>query len=211
MLIIMSGAFLFRAPVYFRDDDGIGIDHRHLLPKLRYLGLRVGVLVTTAVPSAVVVNGISYIVALNGMRSISGIVGLPAGAGHPNNARKPVGSYLVHYRLKEVVQGLRVVLTSGILEVHRFVGELYTYLSGVFADRVALCEEVPDRHQIVVVVVSHLYVSRTHAGRPHHNIHAMVHGPFGQREIERNKVVLQSARVELSDVCLARCVTGLPF
>ena len=66
MLIIMAGTFLVGTPVNLSDDDGVGVDHGHLIVEVRDLGLWVGVTVAAAVPASVVVYGIADVVALDG-------------------------------------------------------------------------------------------------------------------------------------------------
>ena len=49
-------------------------------------------------------------------------------------------------------------------------------MTAVFPDVDILRDEVPDGKQILLVVVAHFQFFRTVARRPHHNIHAVVHG-----------------------------------
>ena len=156
VLIIVASALLRGTPVHFGDDDGVGVHHWHLLVELVNLVLWVGCSVATAVPSAVVVHGIADVVALNGIGGIAGVVGLPACTGHPDDACEAVSAYAVDDGLEEVVKRLRVILTLGVLQRYRFIGQLNANLSGILLDGVVLREGVPHRHQVVVVVVAYL-------------------------------------------------------
>ena len=125
---------VYRTPVHLSDDDGSCINHWHLIVKVGYLGLWVRIVVAAAIPSAVVVNCIAYVVALDGVGGIACIVRLPSCARNPDNACEPVGANLVNNGLEIVVQSLWIVLIVGILKIYRLISQLEAYLTSIFLD-----------------------------------------------------------------------------
>ena len=206
----MAAAGVLRTPVNLGDNDGVGIDHRHLVVELVNLVL-LGLLqvssrqflVLAAVPAVVVVYGIAYVVARYGVGLIVGIAGLPARARYPHDARKAVGANLVDHRLEVVVHGLLVVGILRVLDAHGLVSQLDANLPGILADGVVLREQVPDVEQVLLVIVAYAKVARTYARRTDDDIHAVLHGPLHQGEVERLHVVGQARRVEVLDVGLS--------
>ena len=208
MLVVMAFAGFLRTPVHLGDNHGVGVHHGHLLMELVDLVRRTRRGVAAAIPAAIVMYGIAYVITLNGICSIVGIVSLPTRARHPNDSREAIGANLIHHRLEEVVQRLRVVLSVGILQRNGFVGELDADLAGILLDGVVLREEVPHCQQVVLIVVAHLQIARTYARRAHHHIHAVLHGIAGNREIERLQIRGEAVGIELPDVGLALRVLG---
>ena len=211
MFVVVALAGLLRTPVHLGNDDWRGVHHRHLLVELPNLIGAARRSIATAIPAAVVVNGIADVVALNGIGGIVGIVGLPTRARSPDDAREAIRTNLVDDGLEVVVQRLRIVLAVGILQRHRLVGELDADLAGILTDGVVLRERVPHREQVFLIVVAHLQIARTNTRRTHHDIHAVIKCLAGNGEIERLQIVGEARRVELPDVGLARGVSRLPL
>ena len=212
----MARTGLLGTPVNLGDDDGVGIDDGHLIVELVDfvpLGLlQVGLgqfLVLAAVPAVVVVDGIANVVARDGIGLIVGIAGLPARAGHPDDAGEAVGADEVDNGLEIVVHGLLVVGVLRVPDAYRLVGQLDADLSGILADGVVLGEEVPDVEQVLLVVVAHLQVARTDPRRADDDVQAVLHGPLYEWEVERLHVVGEARGVEVLDVGLAAGISGL--
>ena len=211
VLIVVASALLLRTPVHLGDDDGGKVHDGHLFMELTNLILRTWCVVTAAVPATVVVYGIADVVALDGVRGITRVVGLPTRARHPDHALEAVRTDLVDDGLEEVVQSLRVILALGILQRHRLVGQFNADLSGILLDGIVLCEDIPDVQQILVIGIAHLQTAGAHARRTNHHIHAVVHRPLGQGEVERPQESLQTRGTEAGDVGLtALLAVALP-
>ena len=211
VLIIVACAGFLRTPVDLGDDDGRRVDYGHLLMELCYLVGGTGMVVAAAIPSAIVVDGIAYVVALNGIGGIALVVGLPTSAGHPDDACEASGTYLVDDGLEIVVKGLRVILSVGILQTDGLVGELDADLSVVLADVGILREDIPDGEEVVLIVVAHLEIAGTDTRRTNHDVHAMVHGALHQREVEGTEIVAKALGIELADIGLTGgigCLSG---
>ena len=196
--------FLDWTPVHLGDKDRIGINHGHGIMETVTFVSDVGIVVAAVIPAGIVVNGIADVVAFDGPGGITAVIRLIACSRHPDNARKTVGTDLVDDGLEEIVQCLRIVLTISIPQVYGFIGQLDADLSGIFADGVVLREDIPHRHQILVVVVTHLDIMRTDAWRTDYHIHTVVHGFLGQWEIDRFQIGLQSVGIKLLDISLTR-------
>ena len=196
VLIIVSGAFLLRAPVHLRDNNRIGHHHGHSLSEGLYVFLRIVVIVISTVPSYVVVHGISDVLTLDGMGSIAAVVGLPTGSRHPDDARESVGAYLVDDGLEEVVHRLGRFLALGVVEFDGLVGEFYRDGTGVGFDDGILANHIPDVEQIFLIVISYLDLTRTYARRPHDDIHAVVHGLLHQGDVEVVEEVVEAVFAE---------------
>ena len=206
VLIVVALAGLLRTPVHLGDNHGVGIHHGHLFMELVDLVRRTRRGVAAAIPAAIVVHGIADVIALDGICGIVGIVSLPTRTRHPNDSRKAIGANLVNHRLEEIVQRLRVILSVGVLQRHGLVGELDADLAGILLDGVVLREQVPHRQQVVLIVVAHLQIAWTYARRAHHDIHAVIHGIAGNREVERLQIRGETVGIELPDVGLALSV-----
>ena len=125
----MAGTSLLRAPVNLGDNNGVGVDHRHLIMELTDLFLLAGLnvlvpvntFIATAVPARVVMHSIADVIASDGIVLIVSIARLPACTGNPDNTRKAVFADFVDNGLEEVVHGLSISLALGVLQVHRLV------------------------------------------------------------------------------------------
>ena len=207
----MAGAWFLRTPVNLGDDDGVGVDDGHLVVELLNLLtlacldvlVAVNALVAAAVPAGVVVDGVTDVIAGDGVGLVIGIARLPAGAGHPDDAGEAVLADLVDHGLEEVVKGLLVVGVRGALDADRLIGQLNADLARVLADGVVLGEEVPDVDEVLLVVVADLNVAGADPRWSHDNIHAVLHGALHQGEVERLQIGRQSGWVEVLDVGLA--------
>ena len=179
---------VYRTPVYLSDDDRSCINHWHLIVEVGYLGLWVRIVIAAAIPSAVVVNCIAYVVTLDGVGGIACIVCLPSCAWNPDNASESVGANRVNDGLEVVVQSLWIILIVGILQTYRLICQLEAYLTCIFLDVGILGNDIPYRHQVLLVVVANLQVWRTYSRRAHYDIHAMIHSLLHQRPIESREV-----------------------
>ena len=134
VFVIVPFPFFLRTPVDFGDDDGIRFYDRHRLSEFLDERFPVSVFVIVIVPSYISMHGITYVIAFDGIVLVAHVIALPSCSGYPNNTVETIGSYLVHNRLEEVIRRAHAFQTIGIVNVHRFVGQLYGYLPAMFLD-----------------------------------------------------------------------------
>ena len=184
MLIIMTlSRGVLRTPVNLGNNNRVGINYRHLLMELLNLVLRIGIGIAAAIPSSIVMNGITDVIALDRISSITGIVGLPSSTRRPDNTRKAVFADLIDDRLEIVMERFGIVLILGISQVNRFVGQLNTNLTGMILHKFLLREHIPYIHQILIIIIAHLQVMRTYTGRAYYYVHTIFHSHLGQFQI----------------------------
>lgn len=104
-LIIFSCSSFFRTPVYLRDEDRLGSDHRHLILEVADEGIVIIALVACPIPSRIDMDSIAKVAVGDGMRGIVLILALIAGTRDPYHALKSVLSDDIDNRLEIVVQG----------------------------------------------------------------------------------------------------------
>ena len=166
-------------------------------------------LVLTAVPAVIVVDGVADVVARDGVGLVVGIARLPARAGNPDDAREAVAANLVVDGLEVVVHGflasstIVIIGISRIDNTHGLVGQFKANLPGILAHRVVLAYQVPHLYEVLLVVVAHHQVAGAHPGRAHHHVHAVLDGVEHQGHVERLQKRGQLRRVEVADVGLA--------
>ena len=209
LVVVALLAGVFGTPVYFGDDNGVGVHHGDCLVELANQVVVVIMVVAATIPSGVVVYGIADVVAGDGIFGIAAIVALPSCSRYPDDAGEAVGANLIDDGLEIVVQGLVAVLPVGIGQVDGFVGQFQAEPSSSLLHRGVLAHNVPDLHEVLLIIVTHFQVARAHTGRTHDDIHAMFHGTLGDRVVKRRQVFLQACGVEVPDVGLASCAFGL--
>ena len=224
--LIKLARLLNRAPIDLGHEDGMRLYDRHLLLELPdevllallYVSVAVHLLVVTTVPAGIDMHGITDVLAFDGMDGIVGIARLEARARHPDDALEAIGSDDIDDGLEIVVQSLRVVLASLLLapcplllapNIDRLVGKLDGYQPRVLEDRVVPRYDVPDLHQVLLIVIAHLEVEGAHAWRPHHDVLPMMESLHCQRNIKPLHVELEAFGIEVADVCLASCTLSL--
>ena len=129
MLVVVSRTFLLRTPIDLRNHDRMGFHHWHLLLELTDVVGGVVAVIAGAVPACVVVYGVAHVLVLDRAGCKVAVVRLPARARYPDDARETILANLVDDRLEEVVQSRHVVLSVGILQVHRLVTQFEGDLS----------------------------------------------------------------------------------
>ena len=233
--LVEDARLLDGTPIDLGDEDGIGLDDRHLLLELSDelalalldVGVAVHLAVVASVPAGIDVDGIAYVAAFDGMDGVVGIARLEACTRHPDDALETIGSDHIDDGLEVVVQSLRIVLAPCSLPlapcslllapcslplapyIDRLVGKLQSYLTVVFADGIVLRDDVPDFHQVLLVVVADLKIEGADAWRPYDDVHPVCQSSLRQRNIERRHVVPEAVGVEVADVGLATCAFGL--
>ena len=180
-----------------------------VLLALLYVSVAVHLLVVTTVPARIDMHGITDVLAFDGMDGIVGIARLEARARHPDDALEAIGSYDIDDGLEVVVQSLRVVLALTVLDVDGLVGKFDGYQPWVLEDRVVPRYDIPDLHQVLLIVIAHLEVEGAHAWRPHHDVLPMTESLHCQRNIKPLHVELEAFGIEVADVCLASCTLSL--
>jgi len=133
MLVVVSGSRLLRTPVDLRDDDGMGVNHRHGLMELPDAIFRIGLAVTCAIPAGIIMDGIADVITADGISGVAAIVALPSTSRHPDDAGEAIGTYFVDDRLEELLQRLGRLLSYAVSDLHRFIGQFDGQLSGIFA------------------------------------------------------------------------------
>ena len=215
--LVEDARLLDGTPIDLGDEDGIGLDDRHLLLELGDelalalldVGVAVHLPVVAAVPARIDMHGIADVIALDGVDGVVGIARLEARTRHPDDALEAVGPNHIDDGLEVVVQGTVLLPFKGRLEgvfapyINRLVGKLDAHQPGVRADEFVAGDDVPDFHEVLLVVVAHLEERRTDARRPHDDVLPVGEGFLGNRHIERLHVVLEALRVEVADVGLA--------
>ena len=219
--LVEDARLLDGAPIDLGDEDGIGLDDRHLLLELSDelalalldVGVAVHLAVVASVPAGIDVDGIADVAAFDGMDGVVGIARLEACTRHPDDALEAIGSDHIDDGLEVVVQSFRIVLAPCSLPlapyINRLVGKLQSYLTVVFADGIVLRDDVPDFHQVLLVVVADLEIEGADAWRPYDDVHPVCQSSLRQRNIERRHVVPEAVGVEVADVGLATCAFGL--
>ena len=95
-----------------------------------------------------------------------------------------------------------------VIDVHRLVGQFQRHLSAPFLDPFVFRHQVPYRHQVVLIVTTHLDSSGAYAGRTHNDIKPVSQRPVDNFTIERVQVNLQPSLTEARDIGFARLSPG---
>ena len=207
MFVIVSFSFFLRTPVDFGNDDGIRFYNRYRLSKFLDERISVGIFVAAIIPSHVSVHGITYIVSFDGIVFVAHVIALPSRPGYPNDTVETIGTYLVYDGLEEVIRGTCAFQAVGIVNVHRFVGQLYGNLPTMFLNIIVARHDVPHFQQIILIVAVHLDTTGTYTGRTYDHVKPMVQSFFYDFPIERGQIRTKPLLAELRDIGLARFLT----
>ena len=94
------------APVYLGNNNRSEINYWHRLVELINLIIWIGSIIATAIPSAVIVYGITDVITFDRMFGIATVILLPGCSWCPDDTSKAILTNLINNRLEIIVKSL---------------------------------------------------------------------------------------------------------
>ena len=202
-LIILTGTWFLRAPVYLRNKNRFIFYNRHLLLEIidESVGIIVGI--TCPIPSRIYMHGIAEVAVGNRIRGIILILALIARARNPDNTLEAILANHINHWLEIISHGCGWTLTIPIIYMNRLVGKFQGYDAWIILHPTVAGNNVPHRFKIILISIAYLQILRTYAWRTNHHIQAMIDGLLRNRQIKGIKILLQTGSTETRYISLS--------